>query len=606
MNGIIAKLRTWWETADRTQRTVTVAGAIFFVLLLVGTFALASRPKMSLVFANLAPGDAGAVQMEIEAMGIPVTMDNGGNISVPSDKVALVRARLAQNNKLPKSPHPGYEGLTSMGMMNTPKVEAERLKTMLEGELAKSIEMFEGVESARVHLTFGIDSPFASDKKDATASVTLAERSGTSLTPEQGRAMASLIASAVPGLDSKKVAVFTREGRSVFDGSSTDAASGQALTKLELERKMAQQKRDELQQILNRVAGPGNALVMVDLGLNVDQVDIQKDERKPVKTPIAETSVEETMGEGAQAGAGLAGAATNLPNATQPTTPATPDVRDGDYAMVQKNIQRLEDRTLSTVRKGVGEVQRMAVTVFLNKPKVAEGADAAKAETEALEREEAVRRAVNTYLGLAKANPNAATPPLNQPLAFAPKEGYTSEIISYAFDQSAQKEQAAAAAEAASAQRMQMIMSMLPIAALVLIGFLVMRQIGKFAKGSSPAGAPALAGATPVGSLPMGGAPMLAQAQGVQPAITAGSTPVPQRPMDPAEELRQRALEAGISEEELSAAIAAAGDKGFTIEDIPSIANKINLPLEQIRKMGDDRPETVAMLLKGWLLEDRR
>src|SRR3989442_404155 len=106
MNGILIKLRVWWETADRTQRIVTLGGGGLLVALLIGTFVIASRPKMSIVFANLTPGDAGSVQMEIEGLGLPMTMDNGGNVSVPSDKVALVRARLAQNNKLPKSPHP--------------------------------------------------------------------------------------------------------------------------------------------------------------------------------------------------------------------------------------------------------------------------------------------------------------------------------------------------------------------------------------------------------------------------------------------------------------------------------------------------------------------
>ena len=42
------------------------------------------------------------------------------------------------------------------------------------------------------------------------------------------------------------------------------------------------------------------------------------------------------------------------------------------------------------------------------------------------------------------------------------------------------------------------------------------------------------------------------------------------------------------------------------IDDLPDIAAKVNRPLEQIKRMTSDRPETVAMLIKSWLLEETR
>jgi flagellar biosynthesis/type III secretory pathway M-ring protein FliF/YscJ len=40
--------------------------------------------------------------------------------------------------------------------------------------------------------------------------------------------------------------------------------------------------------------------------------------------------------------------------------------------------------------------------------------------------------------------------------------------------------------------------------------------------------------------------------------------------------------------------------------DIANIKTKIDLPLEQIKKLARQRPDTVAMLLKSWIMEDRR
>ncbi len=596
MNGILQKLKAWWESADRTQKIVTLGGGGLMLALLIGTFMIASKPKMSIVFANLAPGDAGTVQMDIEGMGIPVTMDTGGNISVPSDKIALVRARLAQNNKLPKSPHPGYEGLTSMGMMNTPKVEEERLKTMLEGELSKSAEMFDGVDSARVHLTFGIDSPFATEKKDATASVTLAERQAGSVTPDEGRAIATLVASSVPGLDSKKVAIFSRDGRAIYDGTSGDDASGQALTKLQVEKKEGEIRRNELQETLNRVVGPGNALVTVNLTVDNSPMHEESDVPLVDKTPTEDHTLKETM-KGDATGKPAIGTSDDLNNQKQPMSVDDKSGGKDGYNRTQNGIYRgAVGVTHRTTTKGLGDLKSMMVTVFLNRPKAdPNAADPAQADKDAAEKEEAVRRAVNTYLGLAKTNPAAAVPPLSQPLAFTAKDGFGAEIISYPFDDKVQKESEKASTEVAGQQKMSQIISIVPIAVLAILAFVVMAKLSKLGRTPSQAPQYAIAGGG-YSSLPMGGGTVY-EDNGELRALPMLSVQ---------EELRQRALDSGISEEELNAAMAAAGEKGLNLEDIPSIGKRINLPLEQIRKMGQERPEVVAMLVKSWLLEDRR
>src|SRR5579862_6951954 len=107
MGGLILRLKTWWEVADRTQRMVAIFGSAFLVALLVGTFLFASRPKMALAFSNLDPEDTGTVAQEIETMGIRCDYDSQGNVQVPSDKVAQVKATLAMKGKLPK---PGKSG----------------------------------------------------------------------------------------------------------------------------------------------------------------------------------------------------------------------------------------------------------------------------------------------------------------------------------------------------------------------------------------------------------------------------------------------------------------------------------------------------------------
>src|SRR5688572_12422907 len=138
MAGILLKLRTWWEVADRTQRAVTLFGGGFLLLLLIGTFYFASRPKMEMAFGGLTPAEQGSIVEEVQKMGIPVEFDLAGNVLVPSSKVSEVKMKLANAGKLPSAAHWGYTDLEKMTIMTTPRVERERLKSIMEGELAKT------------------------------------------------------------------------------------------------------------------------------------------------------------------------------------------------------------------------------------------------------------------------------------------------------------------------------------------------------------------------------------------------------------------------------------------------------------------------------------
>ena len=124
---------------------------------------------------------------------------------------------------------------------------------------------------------------------------------------------------------------------------------------------------------------------------------------------------------------------------------------------------------------------------------------------------------------------------------------------------------------------MQQIISLLPVGALIAVAFMVIKSIGKFAKN------PTIMVATADGqmlAMPAAGLPVRSgQLRGNEIVVAAGqatSTPGASSPAPVAE-----------------------------APDVGSIESKINVPLEQIKKMSEERPEVVAVLIKSWLLEDR-
>ncbi len=566
MGGLLQKFKLWWETADRNQRLITIGGAAFMVLLLAGVFMFASKPKMAIAFANLSPADTGMVAAEIQGMGIPVEYDQAGNVSIPQDKIAQVKANLAMNGKLPRpSNHLTKRDLNNMPVMAPPRVEEERLLAITEGQLAESIEMFTGVEQAQVHIAKGNDSPLMDRARTASANVTIAETVGSSITPDQGRAMAMLVASSVPGLEAGKVTIFSREGRAIWDGQETSGTNGRAVTKLEMEKQYARQVRDDLQDQLNRIVGVGNALASVEVTLDLDKINQTENITTPTEDPITKESMKETMAGGpSTSGGGVVGQTANETQQGAPSTGAT--VPGGDYKVQQERIERGVSITQKTVEKAPGEVKSMGITILVNSEKVVEAADLAKIDE----------------LAKAKLGPKAID-----------TENYVSKVIGYKFDNSAQVEAAKQNAAATSSARMQQILSMAPIFALIVVAFFVMRTLGKMGKNlASPGQQMALAGA---------GGPMLPVGPNGMPAVAAmaaHSLAIPESAV-------QKALESGVVDEELASALAEA-QRNSGVEDIevPSISNKINVPLEQIKKMSAEKPEVVAMLIRSWLLEE--
>jgi flagellar M-ring protein FliF len=562
MGGLILKLRTWWDSADKNQKLITIGGTAFLALMLAGVFIFATKPKMQIMFSGLSPEDTGSVVAEIQGLGIPVDYDTVGNISVPAERMPEIRGTLAVKGKLPRaSSHLTKRDLNNMPVMAPPRVEEERLLAITEGQLAESIEMFSGVQNAQVHVSKGNDSPLLDRARQASANVTISEKVGESVTSDQGRAMAMLVASSVEDLNADKVTIFSSDGRAIWDGEETSGTSGRAVTKLQMEKQYARQVRDDIQEQLNRIVGQGNALASVDVTLDLDKVNQTENTTTPTEDPITKESVKEVMSGGGGANpSGVVGAVGNQPGAQAPGTSAT---NGNDYTSSQERVERGVSVTSKTIEKAPGQVLSMGITILVNSDKVTDAADVQKIED----------------LASAKLGPKAAD-----------TTNFTSKVINYKFDNSVQVAAAKATETANSSAKMQQILSMLPILALIVVAFLVMKTLAKIGK-TATFGTQQLAFAGAAG-------PMLPSGPASATAIAAHTLSIP-------EEAVHKALESGLVDEELASALAEAQKHvGLDNVDIPSIGNKINVPLEQIKKMSNEKPEVVAMLIKSWLLEE--
>jgi flagellar M-ring protein FliF len=573
MGGFVSRIKAWWDIAGPNQRMMTLAGGAFLLLLLVGTYMIAGRPKYELLYGGLSEAEQSAIVQEVSTMGIPVRYDTPGRVEVPADKKATVRMRLANTGKVPKTAHMGNEGLDKLNLMTTPAVERERLKAILEGELAKSIETVDGVQSARVHVTLGDSSPFVDRNKPAAASINILQIPGAEIGPEQGKGIAMLVANAVEGLSLKNVAVLNQRMEFLFNGQEHEGTGMVASQKISMEEEYSRRRAVQLQAFLDGIYGAGTTRVMVQCELDLDQHFLRDTAYDVSNKPIEQQTMKETMDGDSPAGGGL-------PNLGGGLAAGAGAAGRGTYAAETTSVRRLPQETYKEIRKATGSVKSLSINVVADKAKFETPAD-----------EEKLRSIIAAEIE--NRNGDAS---------------FTTSVQTVEFDRSAEARAMEVQKEAAGQARMQQILSILPIAALIVVAFLVVRQLGKVAKG----GLPVLV-MGPGGALPMpqgayaGGGGAAVPGQG-GPRVVHHGAPSPQVVQAPGQPAPANVLQ-GFQE-----AAAAAGEKGgvhFTSGDqelieIEEIRDKIHVPLEQIKKMAADKPEVVAMLIKSWVLEERR
>src|SRR5579871_3050731 len=343
MGSLVIRLRQWWDTADRAQRTVIVGGGAFLALMVTVTLMFASRPHMAPVFMGLNAVDQGSVVTELQKDGLNPEVNERGDVMVASDKVAEARIKLASAGKLPSTTAFGDEALSKLGIMDTPDVEKERLKTILEGRLDETIQSVDGIANAQVHIVYADKSNFIREQKPATASVSITERAGSSIGAPQAKAIATLVANSTPDLSINNVSVVNNRMEMLWDGQSNDSPTGAAGTKLAAEAGEARRQEAQLQALLDPAFGPHAVIAKVNVELDMDEQSTDSVTNTPVK--IDQSKTVEKMDPPTSTGAATGG------------TPGTPG--SGKYSMTQTQNATTVNTETKHLRPVGGSIKSM-------------------------------------------------------------------------------------------------------------------------------------------------------------------------------------------------------------------------------------------------------
>jgi flagellar M-ring protein FliF len=380
-SAIFPNIKAFLARYSLQQKLSMVAAAGLVIILTWSLVYFVNRVSFQVLYSDVDPAEAQSIVTKLDSMQTPHELSDGGRtISVPSDKVAEVRIQLASEG-LPESGRVGFEifDRTNFGITNFQ--EQVNYQRALEGELARSILTLSEVAAARVHLVLAKDSLYEKSEEQAKASVVLKLKSGKALSASGISGIENLVASAVKGLATDKVAIIDYRGKMLSRSEAQNSMTGQ---QLDMQQSIESEMSAKILKILEPAVGAGKVKPQVSVALNFQQVDETQENYDPNSAVVVSSQRQsEPGGTSAQVG-GIVGVNKTPAPAPAPTVAATatgapvlPIPTTVSNGVKQSEVVNYEiSKSIRHIVNPVGKIERLSVAVVLdNQTESQTGAD---------------------------------------------------------------------------------------------------------------------------------------------------------------------------------------------------------------------------------------
>lgn len=367
--AFLKQLTDFWASLSTPKRIALVSVMAVVLASVLAISVVGSRENYATLYSELATEDAAAIVEKLKTSQVPYRLEAGGTtIQVPEERIPGLRLELAAAG-LPHGGSVGFEIFDRSKIGATEFEQQVNLRRALEGELSRSVMSIQGVKSARVHLVLPERRLFAAREESASASVVVKLSNAHNFGRKEVAAVVHLVAAAVPTLSKDRVSVVSTEGVTLHRPTSDTIGAGDlADLGAEQARLMANQLESEAQAQLERVLGPGNADVRVNLWLDNSAREKTEELYEPTKTALrSEHKVEEGAANGEAGVAGVPGAKTNLPDAVGEGPAAEEKTAGAGTSGVRSQTRNWEvQKVVQKTTTPAGDIRRLSVGVLLN------------------------------------------------------------------------------------------------------------------------------------------------------------------------------------------------------------------------------------------------
>ena len=355
-----------WKQLGTSQR-VSVAAAT--IVLVAGLGALAfwsSRTDYSLLYGKLSDTEASKVIAALDDAKVPYQITEGGSaILVPSDKVYALRMQLAGKG-IPSGDGVGFEIFDKPNFGISDFVQRADYVRAVEGELARTISQINEVEEARVMIVMPENRLLLDSDKHPTASVFIRVAGNTQLESSSVNAIRFLVANSVEGLTPNNVTVVDNLGNVLSADDDNDSIAGLTSSQLSAQRNLEQYLSKKAQDMLEKVLGPGQAVVRVSAEINFNTVTTTEEKYDPDGQVVrTQTKDDETTDATTSSSTSPVGISANTSTDTNSTQSAAAPVTNSDNHKTTSTVEYEIGKTTSNTTEEAGGIKRLTAAVTI-------------------------------------------------------------------------------------------------------------------------------------------------------------------------------------------------------------------------------------------------
>ncbi|MDD4146282.1 MAG: flagellar basal-body MS-ring/collar protein FliF, partial [Clostridia bacterium] len=254
------QINNLWQKFSKGQKITVLFIIILFLAVIIGII-FAQQPKMEMLYSGLSSEDASALTAKLKEQKVPYQLaDEGKTILVRAEDKYQLRLDMAGQVNLKGVI--GFESFNETRFGETDTDKRVKYLVALQGELTRTIEYLDAVETAKIHIVLPQPALFVRDEKETTASVLLRLKAYAGLRPEQVKSIMSFVSHSVEGLKPENVTVMDVNGNLLSEGLG-NGSSGDTVyisaNQLALKQQYEKEFAKSLQTMLEKMRGAGKA-----------------------------------------------------------------------------------------------------------------------------------------------------------------------------------------------------------------------------------------------------------------------------------------------------------------------------------------------------------
>ncbi|SHE35741.1 flagellar basal-body MS-ring/collar protein FliF [Caloramator proteoclasticus] len=361
------KVLNFFKSVGDKWKNLSKSKKISLIIILTGLiiscviFAIYSnRVEYDVLFSNLEPQDSSKVIEKLKNDKIQYKIE-GNSILVPKEKVEELRLSIFSDTTLPSNLK-GFE-LFDQNKFGVTDTEAKIMyQRALEGELARTIQGFDEVEKARVHLVLPEDSVFTRDEEKARASVTLKLKGNSKLSPEQVKAIISLISASVKNLPKENVEIIDNNmnllSENIFENEQNGIIT--STKQQEFKNQFEKNLQSDVKNMLEKVFGKDKVTVKINADLDFDSRQISTIKYDKDSIIRSQHKIKENSNDSNSQGAAGSPINNNMSNTFQNNNQSS--VSNREEEITNYEIGQTEEKII----KAPGEIKRLTVSVVID------------------------------------------------------------------------------------------------------------------------------------------------------------------------------------------------------------------------------------------------